>query len=124
MSRGLITAFLMAALTVCTHRFGMPFDWGYLGEDVICSKSHALAGTNRLELCFALPTQISLVRRWNKLSLRKPRPLKVGGRRAKPFASRRNRRRPDRDQQIGIVLCAANSDIASPPLGQFVAKRT
>ena len=25
-------------------------------------------GTNRLELCFALPTQISPVRRWNKLS--------------------------------------------------------
>ena len=32
-------------------------------------------GTNRLELCFALPTQISPVRRWNKLSLRKPRSL-------------------------------------------------
>ena len=38
--------------------------------------------------------------------------------------NRRSRRRPDRDQQIGIVLCAANSDITSPPLGQFVAKRT
>ena len=33
------------------------------------------AGTNRLELCFALPTHISPVRHWNKLSLRKPRPL-------------------------------------------------
>ena len=32
-------------------------------------------GTNRLKLCFALPTQISPVRRWNKLSLRKLRPL-------------------------------------------------
>ena len=32
-------------------------------------------GTNRLELCFALPTHISPVRRWNTLSLRKLRPL-------------------------------------------------
>ena len=31
-------------------------------------------GTNRLELCFALPTQISPVRRWDKLSLRKLNP--------------------------------------------------
>ena len=38
--------------------------------------------------------------------------------------TRRSRRRPDRDQQIGIVLCAANSYIASPPLGQTVAKKT
>ena len=45
MSRELITAFFMAALTVCTHRSAMPFDWGYLGEDVICSKSHALANS-------------------------------------------------------------------------------
>ena len=33
------------------------------------------AGTNRLELCFALPAHISPVRRWNTLSLRKLRPL-------------------------------------------------
>ena len=32
------------------------------------------AGTNRLELCFALPTHISPVRRWDKLLLRKLNP--------------------------------------------------
>ena len=32
------------------------------------------AGTNRLELCFALPTHISPVRRWDKLLLRKLSP--------------------------------------------------
>ena len=32
------------------------------------------AGTNRLELCFALPTHISPVRRWDKLLLRKRNP--------------------------------------------------
>ena len=32
------------------------------------------AGTHRLELCFALPTHISPVRRWDKLSLRKLNP--------------------------------------------------
>ena len=31
-------------------------------------------GTNRLELCFALPTHISPVRRWDKLLLRKLNP--------------------------------------------------
>ena len=32
------------------------------------------AGTNRLELCFALPTQISPVRRWENLLLRELNP--------------------------------------------------
>ena len=32
------------------------------------------AGTNRLELCFALPTHTSPVRRWDKLLLRKLNP--------------------------------------------------
>ena len=36
--------------------------------------------------------------------------------RGEAVGTRRSRRRPGRDQQIGIVLPAANSDIASPPL--------
>ena len=35
------------------------------------------AGTNRLELCFALPAHIPLVRRWDTLSLRKLNPRRA-----------------------------------------------
>ena len=35
------------------------------------------AGTNRLELCFALPAHISPVRRWDTLSLRKLNPRRA-----------------------------------------------
>ena len=38
--------------------------------------------------------------------------------------SRRSRRRPGRDQKIGIVLCATSSYITSPPLGYTVVKKT
>ena len=44
--------------------------------------------------------------------------------RSEAVGTRRSRRRPGRDQQIRIVLCAANSYIASPPLGQIVVKKT
>ena len=44
--------------------------------------------------------------------------------RTKQFGTRRSRRRPGGDRQIGIVLCAANSYIASPPLEYTVVKKT
>ena len=37
------------------------------------------AGTNKLELCFALPTHISQVRRWDRLLLRKLSPRQTAG---------------------------------------------
>ena len=51
-------------------------------------------------------------------------PCKLVAERGEAVGTRRSRRSPDRDQQIEIVLRAANSYIASPPLRQIVVKRT
>ena len=57
--------------------------WWQRGEAVWSRRSRQdQARTNRLELCFALPTHISPVRRWDKLLL-KDLNLAVGGREAK-----------------------------------------
>ena len=61
MSQLLSMAFFMAALTVCMHRSAMLFSWVYLREEVMCSKSHALANSlKHWELKCDLLLQISL----------------------------------------------------------------